>query len=364
MKILIVGCGLYGSVCARLLAEKNHDVLIIDKRNHIGGNCYTEKQHGIDVHKYGPHAFHTNNEKIWNFVNNYAEFNDFKLKVVVKNKNKYYTFPINLMTLNQVCGIDSYETAVNFLGNPKKKSNNFEDYVTEMVGTDLYETLYQGYTEKQWNKSAKDLPTSIAKRIPVRLNYYDYYFEDKYQGVPKNGYTAMFDNILDHYRIKKVLNTDYFSNSKEFKKDFDLIIYSGKPDEFFNYKYGMLEYRSLRFEEKYFKSTFQGHVQINYADKKIPYTRTVEHKYFTDPSITHSIVTFEYPDNYDANKIPYYPIESESNKEIYNKYKTLIERSEKFVFGGRLGKYTYLNMDQVIAMAFNDVEKICQKKMM
>jgi UDP-galactopyranose mutase len=362
MRVLIVGCGFYGSTCARLLANRGHDVIIIDKRHHIGGNCYTEKQYDIHVHKYGPHAFHTNSKKIWDFVNQYAEFNDFKLKVIVKNKDKYYSFPVNLMTLNQVCGIDSYETAVHFLQNNSNASSNFEEFLINRIGTDLYKMLYQGYSEKQWGKPAIEIPVCVAKRIPVRLNFYEYYFEDKYQGIPINGYTNLFENILDHNNIKINLNTDFFENKKEFEKDFDLIIYSGKPDEFFGYKYGVLEYRSLRFEEKFFNNTYQGNVQINYSDKKIPYTRTVEHKYFINPSIQHSVVTFEYPQKYDLTNTPYYPVESDVNKTIYNNYKNIADNYEKYIFGGRLGRYTYLNMDQVIAMAFNDVENICLKK--
>lgn len=366
MKILIVGCGLYGATTARLLADIGHQVLVIDKRKHIGGNCYTEKIHDIHVHKYGPHAFHTNSKNIWDFVNRFSAFNNFKLKVLVSKENKIYSFPINLMTLNQVCGINNYKDAKLFLDSCKSKtkhSGNFKDFVISSVGEMLYKIFYEGYTIKQWNKDPEILPASIAKRIPVRLNFYDYYFEDKYQGVPVNGYTAMFENMLDHNNIKCELNVDFFANRKQFEKDFDFIFYSGKLDEFFEYRHGLLEYRSLRFEEKFVDETLQGNVQINYADVDIPYTRIVEHKYFYEKQVDHSFVTYEYPDNYDVGKIPYYPVESDGNKKIYESYNDLSRNEKKYMFGGRLGRYTYLNMDQVIGMAFNDLEKlICQKK--
>jgi UDP-galactopyranose mutase len=361
MRALIVGCGLYGVTSARKLAEFGNEVHIIEKRNHVAGNCFTENNCGIHVHKYGPHAFHTNSKKIWDFVNQFAEFNNFKLKVLVNNKNKIYSFPINLLTMNQVYGFD-YNKSVDFLNkNTQKNYGNFKDFVISSVGEELYKIFYEGYTKKQWNKDPSDLPSSIAKRIPVRLNFYDYYFEDIYQGVPVSGYTSMVENMLDHPNIKVDLNVDFFPDKKEFEQDFDLIIYTGKPDEYFDYRFGLLEYRSLRFEEKFVENTFQGNVQINYASMDVPYTRIVEHKYFHNEKIKHSVITYEYPDNYEIGKIPYYPIESEANKQIYNQYFGLIENQEKVLFGGRLGKYTYLNMDQVIGMALNDMEKICQK---
>lgn len=360
MNILVVGCGMYGTVVARKLAERGADVTIIDKRSHIAGNCYSECVNKIYVHKYGPHAFHTNNKKIWDFVSSFAEFNDFKLKVLVNKNENIYSFPINLLTLNQVLGISNYIDAIKFLESCKKNeiSNNFKEFVVNNVGKELYEIFYEGYTKKQWNKNPEDLPASIAKRIPVRLNFYDYYFEDKYQGIPIDGYTNLFENMLDHQNIKIILNTDFFINKKELENNFDFVFYSGKIDEFFEYRHGLLEYRSLRFEEKELCHTLQGNAQINYADISIPYTRIVEHKYFHDQTIKNSVVTYEYPDDYDIGKIPYYPIESEYNKQIYCKYQELASLESKYIFGGRLGRYTYLNMDQVIGMAFNDVEKL------
>lgn len=361
MKVLIVGCGLYGTTSARKIAESGNDVHIVEKRNHIAGNCFTQSNRGIHVHKYGPHAFHTNSKKIWDFVNQFAEFNNFKLKVLVNHQDKIYSFPINLLTLNQVYGFN-YEESVEFLSKQDKiNSDNFRDFVISSVGEDLYKIFYEGYTRKQWNKDPIDLPASIAKRIPVRLNFYDYYFDDLYQGVPINGYTSMFEKMLDHPNIKIDLNVDFFENKKEFEKDFDLIIYTGKPDEYFDYRFGLLEYRSLKFEEKIIENTFQGNIQINYTSADVPYTRIIEHKYFYDEKIKHSVITYEYPDNYEIGKIPYYPVESELNTHIYNQYLNLIQIQKKTLFGGRLGRYTYLNMDQVIAMALNDMGKLCQK---
>lgn len=355
--ILVVGCGLYGTTISRLLAEKNK-ITIIDKRNHIAGNCFTEEKQKIFVHKYGPHAFHTNSEKVWNFVNQFSEFNNFKLKVIVNHDNKYYNFPINLKTLNNVLGIKNLIEAENFINNNIKKDSSFEDFVISSVGEELYKIFYKGYTTKQWNKNPKELPSSIAKRIPIRLDFDDNYFTDKYQGIPINGYTKLFENILDHKNIKILLDTDFFRDKKEFLEKFDHIVYTGKIDEFFEYKEGVLEYRSLTFKEETHNKTFQGIAQMNYSNYEVPYTRIVEHKFFHDPTIKHSIITYEYPEDYNPNKIPYYPIETEKNKILYEKYKSMSEILTNITFGGRLGSYCYMNMDQVIAKAMNDYNKV------
>ena len=365
MRVLIVGCGLYGTTVARKLAEVGISPHIIDKRNHIAGNCYSEKINNIHVHKYGPHAFHTNSKKIWEFVTNYAEFNSFKLRVLVNNNRKLYTFPVNLLTLNELYGCLGFKEAQNLLNSFKKTDvyENFEDFVINNVGEKIYDIFYKGYTMKQWGKHPSLLPASIAKRIPVRLSFYDYYFEDLYQGIPVKGYTHMFENILDHKLIKVQLGVDFFDNKEELEHDYDFIFYTGKIDEFFDYRHGLLEYRSLKFKEVVVDGTFQGNAQINYADMDVDYTRIVEHKYFHDENIQNSVITYEYPDKYEIGKIPYYPVESDDNKNKYDKYKELSENKKKYIFGGRLGRYTYLNIDQVIGMALNDVEKfLCQNK--
>lgn len=356
-KLLIVGCGLYGATFARLLADEFH-IQLIDKRNHIGGNCYSECVKNIHVHKYGPHAFHTNSEKVWDFVNRFSKFYDFRLKVIVNYNNKYYNFPINLKTLNNILGIKSYSEAEQFLSTRTESHKNFEDYVISKVGYDLYEIFYKGYTQKQWNKKPSDLPSSIAKRIPVRLDFDDNYFTDKYQGIPVDGYTKMIENMLDHQNIKVDLNVDFFDNKLYFVKNYDHVVYTGKIDQFFEYKEGMLEYRSLKFKEEYHDNTFQGNAQVNFANLDIPHTRIVEHKFFLNTNVKHSIVTYEYPDDYTQDKIPYYPIEDEKNKFLYEKYRSMAESMNNITFGGRLGTYSYLNMDQIIAKAMNESKKI------
>lgn len=360
---LIVGCGLYGSVFARQLAEAGHKVSIIDKRNHIAGNCYSQKKHNINIHKYGPHCFHTNSTEVWLFVNRFAEFNDFKLKVKVNYKDTFYSFPVNLFTLNQIYGVVNEKEAKAILNKVKVKTNkkNFKSYILKNLGQEIYNIFYEGYTIKQWNIPPEKLDVSVAKRIPIRFDFNDDYFTDIYQGIPKKGYTNFFENILDHENITIILKTDFFENKKEFEKSFYKIIYSGKLDELFDYKFGILGYRSLRFEEKTFNKTFLGNSIINYTETSVPYTRIVEHKYFEKLSQDKTVVTYEYPVDYDINQIPFYPLPCDKNKKVYEKYKNESENLNNYIIGGRLGRYTYLNMDQVIAMALKDSrEEICK----
>ena len=363
-KYLVVGCGFYGAVFARILSEFGKRVLLVDKRHHIGGNCYSEKINNIHVHKYGPHAFHTNSEKIWEFVNRFSEFNDFKLKVKVNYKNIFYSFPINLFTLNQIYGVCNQDEAIKILNKVRirNRKDNFKNYVLRNVGRELYSIFYEGYTQKQWNLDPEFLPSLIAKRIPIRYDFNDYYFTDKYQGIPINGYTNLFENIIDHPNITVSLNTDFFINKKEFESDFKQIIYSGKIDELFNYEHGELNYRSLRFETFKSNKTYQGAPIINYTSLDVPYTRSVEYKYFDKYEKKNSVLVNEYPDTYDHSKIPFYPIQTKNNTKIYNKYKSIAEENNKYIIGGRLGRYTYLNMDQVIGMALKDAGELCQKK--
>ena len=312
---LVVGCGLYGAVFARKLAENNCKVYLIDKRSHIAGNCYTENMEGIPVHKYGPHAFHTNSEKVWNFVNQFAIFNDFKLQVKVNFEGKIYSFPVNLFTLNQLYGITTPSEAKKLLKEVSVncKPTNFKNFVLNSVGQKIYDVFYHGYTTKQWNKDTSELPASIAKRIPVRFEYNDFYFTDKFQGIPEGGYTTLFEKMLDHKNIKVDLNVDFFENRKSLEKRFDKIIYSGKIDELFDYRFGLLEYRSLKFKFKSLKGTFQGNSIINYNSIDVPYTRIVEHKFFANLQSDRTVISYEYPDDYNSKKIPFYPIETEEN---------------------------------------------------
>ena len=364
MSYLIVGSGLYGATFARVLAENNKKVFVIDKLEHIGGNCYTEKVNGINVHKYGPHAFHTNSDKVWEFVNNFSEFNDFKLKVKVNYKDNFYSFPINLFTLNQIYGIRNQTEAKSILSKIiiRNKKSNFKNFVISKVGRELYEIFYEGYTKKQWDIEPENLPATIAKRIPIRYDFNDYYFTDKYQGIPINGYTNLIENILDHKNIKIQTKIDFHENKNEFNKNFKTIIYSGKIDELFDYKYGLLDYRSLKFVEETHNKTFQGNSIINYTSYNIPYTRIIEHKYFENKNKENTVITYEYPQKYDGNNIPFYPINTQTNNYKFSKYRELSKKYSQYIIGGRLGRYLYLNMDQTIAMALKDAGELCQKK--
>jgi len=356
---LIVGAGLFGSTFARTVAEKGKTVLIVEIRNHIGGNCYSEKIEGINVHKYGPHIFHTNDLRIWNFINRFSKFNSYQHRPKVNYKNKIYSFPINLMTLYQIWGVTSPEEAkakIDSIKVPNIESDNLEDWVLSQVGEELYEIFVKGYTTKQWGKSPKSLPNFIIKRLPIRLTYDDRYFNDEYQGVPVDGYTGIFENMLDHPNIKIQTNVDFFSNKSELLNQAEKIIFTGKIDEFYEYKFGELEYRSLRFENKILDGDHQGVAIMNYTEKEIPFTRIVEHKHFEFNNSNKTVVTWEYPDNYSIGKIPYYPINDEKNNNLYKKYEGLNE-SGKIIFGGRLGKYEYRDMHQIIASAL-----VCAKK--
>ena len=362
---LVVGCGFYGAVFSRILAEAGYKVDLIDKRKHIAGNCYTEKISNIPVHKYGPHAFHTNSLEVWDFLRRFSNFNDFKLQIKVNHKNNIYSFPINLFTLNQLYGVTTPSEAKNVIRKMKKtcKSKNFASYILSNLGSEIYNIFFEGYTKKQWNINPAELSDTVAKRIPIRYEYNDYYFNDKYQGIPIGGYTNLFENMLDHKNINIILNCDFFENRKDFEKSYKKIVYSGKIDELFDYKYGLLEYRSLRFETKKFAKTFQGNSIINFTEENVPYTRIVEHKYFEQLNQEKTVVTYEFPDNYDDKKIPFYPMPTEKNKIIYTKYKNDSELLDKYIVGGRLGRYIYLNMDQVVAMSLKDAkEEICKKK--
>lgn len=354
---LIVGAGLFGSVCARELTNKGFNCLVIDKRNHIAGNCYTKEVSGINVHKYGPHIFHTNSQKIWNYINQYSEFNNFIFKPKVKYKDKIYSFPINLFTLYQLFSTQTPEQAINKLNELKldiENPNNLEDWVLNNIGQELYEIFIKGYTTKQWNKSPKELPSSIIRRIPIRTNFNDNYFDDIYQGIPIDGYTSIFEKLLEGIEVK--LETDFFQDKQLLSNLSNRTIYTGAIDEFFEYKYGYLEYRSLKFEEEVLNiKDYQGCAVINYTEENIPYTRIVEHKHFNNISSENTIITKEYPQNWDITKERFYPINTESNNKIFEKYKSL---ETDVIFGGRLAEYKYYDMHQVIASALSKVQKL------
>lgn len=358
---LIVGAGLFGCVCAYELSKMGNHILIIDKRNHIGGNCYTKKINNIQVHMYGPHIFHTNNKKIWDYINQFAKFNNFINRPKVIYKNKLYSFPINLMTLYQIFNIKTPTEAISKINNIKlniSNPKNFEEWILSKIGTKLYNIFIKGYTIKQWNTQPNNLPTSIIKRIPIRFNFNDNYYNDSYQGVPIGGYTQIFEKMTSNCDI--ILKSNYFDEKKYYDSIANKIIYTGMIDEFFNYKYGYLQYRALNFEiKKLLMNDFQGNAIINYTDINIPYTRIIEHKYFENMQSKNTIITREYPINFnrdDTYSQPCYPINNKKNNKIFNKYKQLAKKQSKIIFGGRLANYKYYDMHQIISNALNIIK--------
>ena len=353
---LIVGSGLFGSVFANQLYESGKKVLVIEKKNHIGGNCFTENIDDIHVHRYGPHIFHTSDDRVWTFVNKFVNFNNFINRPKVFYKDKLYSFPINLMTLYQLYGIYTPYDAEKLLGEKKiiiDNPKNLEDYVLSQVGKEIYETFIKGYTTKQWNKDPKELPTSIIKRIPIRLNFDDNYYFDKYQGIPIGGYTQIFEKLLKGIEIKT--NVDYFDNKEYFNSITKKIVYTGPVDLYFNHIFGKLQYRSLKFETEHLDiNDFQGNALINYTEYEIPYTRIIEHKHFDYQNQKNTIITKEYPQN---NGEPFYPINDFENNSKYTQYKKLMDMEKNVIFGGRLADYKYYDMHQVIASALSRVKK-------
>lgn len=355
---LVGGCGMFGAVFAQQMTERSKKVLLIEKRSHIGGNCYTEAFENIQVHKYGPHIFHTSIDRVWKYVNRFAKFNNFVNSPKVRYRDKLYSFPINLMTLYQLWGVKNPAEAkakLEQVAIPIDNPRNLEEWVLSQVGQEIYEIFIKGYTKKQWGKDPKELPASIIKRLPIRLNFDDNYYNDKYQGIPIGGYTKMFEQMLEEIEVK--LNTDYFANRQYWDSVADAIVYTGKIDEYFDYKFGELEYRGLRFETKIFDGDYQGNAVINYTEQQVPFIRIVEHRHFEFKNCDKTVVTWEYPDDYDRGKIPYYPINDKRNNELYNLYRQEAERQRRLLLGGRLATYAYLDMDQVIAAAL----KLCEK---
>lgn len=357
---LVVGAGLFGSVFARQATDAGYKCLILEKRNHIAGNCFTEKKDGIDIHKYGPHIFHTNNREIWEYVNKFAEFNNFINRPKVNYKDKIYSFPINLMTLYQLWGIKTPKEAAEKLESVKIKNdnpNNLEDWILSQVGIEIYETFIRGYTRKQWGTDPSNLPSDIIKRLPIRLSFDDNYYFDKYQGIPKDGYTTMFKNILDGIDVE--LETNYFDNKSYYDNLCKKIVYTGPIDRFFDYCYGELDYRSLEFvHETVDAEDFQGNAVVNYTDHETPFTRIIEHKHFNNAKSDKTHITKEYPKIGDKNSDPYYPINNDKNLEILASYKKMIDM-KKYIFGGRLAEYKYYDMHQVIGSAL----KICKNEL-
>lgn len=356
---LIIGSGIFGSVCARELTDKGYKCLVIEKRNHIGGNCYTEKIEGINFHKYGAHIFHTSNKEVWDYVNKFVEFNSYKHHVLANYNNKLYSLPFNMFTFNQLWGVNTPKEAQNIIEQQRFKGepSNLEEQALSLVGKDIYEKLIKGYTEKQWMKSCNELPPFIIKRLPVRFNFDNNYFFDPYQGIPKNGYTELFEQLLDGIEVK--LNTDYFESKKYFDSLAKNIIYTGPIDKFYNYCFGELEYRPLKFEHDILdQENYQGHSVINYTEYRVPYTRIIEHKHFNNDVSSKTIITKEYPIEWNKNEEPYYPINDELNNKKYSQYKELASKETNIIFGGRLAEYKYYDMHQVIESALNTIKQV------
>jgi UDP-galactopyranose mutase len=354
---LVVGAGLFGSVCAYELSKLGNEVLVIDKRDHIGGNCYTKEIADINVHMYGPHIFHTNNKFVWDYINQFAEFNSFTYRPKVRYKNRLYSFPINLLTLHQVCGVLSPAEANKIIRQDEPSNcNNIEDYLLYKVGEELYEIFFKGYTEKQWGKPAKDLPVSIIKRLPIRLSFDDNYYFDRYQGIPVGGYAKIFSKLLRDCDV--LLGVDYLEQKNYFDCLATKVIYTGALDRYFNYDFGKLEYRSLEFETEFHSlADYQGTAGINYTDIEVPYTRIIEHKHFEFGKQAHTIVTKEYSVAGVADKNDfYYPIENSKNQSLHKKYQSIDVNN--IFFGGRCADYRYYNMDETIVAALNLVRKL------
>lgn len=358
---LIVGSGLFGSVFAREMTNYGKKCLIIEKRNHIGGNVYTENIDNINVHKYGPHIFHTSDEKIWKYVNKFIEFNNFKYEPIANYKGEIYNLPFNMNTFNKMWGVISPDEALKKIESQKlklKNPKNLEEFCLSTIGDDIYKKLIYGYTKKQWGREPKELPVFIIKRLPLRFNYDNNYFKDKYQGIPIGGYTKLMENLLENIEIRLKIN--FIENKEYFESLSEKIVYTGKIDEFFNYEFGELEYRSLNFKNEFLElDNFQGNAGVNYTDFDTPYTRIIEHKHFEFIKNKNTIITKEFPEFFNKKNEAYYPINDDLNNKKYNLYrKKSYEIKDKYIFGGRLAEYKYYDMHQVIGSALNLVKKL------
>lgn len=359
---LIVGTGLFGSIFAYEANKKGKKCLVIDKRSHIGGNIYTENVEGIQMHKYGAHIFHTSNKEIWEYINQFAEFNRYTNSPVARYKGELYNMPFNMNTFNKLWGVITPAEAKAKIEEEKKASGitepkNLEEQAISLVGKTIYEKLVKGYTEKQWGQKATELPSFIIKRLPVRFIYDNNYFRDVYQGIPIGGYTKIIEKMLEGIEVK--LNCDFFEHREELEKIAEKIVFTGPIDKFYDYQFGELEYRSLRFETEILdEENYQGNAVVNYTEYEIPYTRIIEHKHFEyGESNPKTVVTREYPDSWTKEKEPYYPINNDKNNNLYQKYKELADKDTKVIFGGRLGHYQYYDMDKVILEALNCVKQ-------
>ena len=353
---LIVGAGLFGCVFAREAADKGKRVLVIDKRGHIAGNIYTEEVEGINVHKYGAHIFHTSDKTVWEYVNRFAEFNNYINCPVARYKDELYNMPFNMNTFSKMWGIRTPAEAKEIIERQRAEAGitqpkNLEEQALSLVGRDIYEKLVKGYTEKQWGRRATELPAFIIKRLPVRFIYDNNYFNDRYQGIPMGGYTRMCEKMLSGIEVR--LGVDYFADKAELDALADKVLFTGMIDEYFGYRYGELEYRSLRFESETLDcDNYQGNAVVNYTEYEVPYTRVIEHKHFEFGAQPKTVVTREYPAVWHKGDEPYYPVNDDRNNALYAKYKALADAEPHVIFGGRLGMYRYYDMDDTVSAAF------------
>ena len=363
---LIVGSGLYGATIAQQAKKAGKSVLVIDKRPNVGGNIYTEKVEGINVHKYGAHIFHTNNKEVWDYVTSFVDFNRFTNSPVANYKGELYSMPFNMYTFNKMWGVVTPEEAAAKIEEQKKEitgePKNLEEQAISLVGRDIYEKLVKGYTEKQWGRDCKDLPAFIIKRLPVRLTFDNNYFNALYQGIPIGGYTKLIEKMLEGIEVR--LNADYLENKEELDKLAEKVIYTGPIDAYFDYKLGTLEYRSVRFENEILdKPNFQGNAAVNYTDRETPWTRIIEHKWFefgkdeNGNDLPKTVISREYSSEWKLGDEPYYPVNDAKNSALYEQYKALAEAEGNVIFGGRLGEYKYYDMDKTIEVALTAAKK-------
>ena len=358
---LIVGSGLFGAIFAYEAKKRGKKCLVIDKRNHIGGNIYCKEVEGINVHEYGAHIFHTSNKEVWNYINQFAEFNRYTNSPVAIYKDELYNLPFNMNTFNKLWGVKTPAEAKAKIEEQLAETNitepkNLEEQAIKLIGKDIYEKLIKGYTEKQWGTRATELPSFIINRLPVRFTYDNNYFNDTYQGIPIGGYTKIIEKMLNGIDIQ--LEADFFKEREKFEGIAEKIVFTGMIDEFYDYKFGTLEYRSLRFEhENLDEENYQGNAVVNYTEYEIPYTRIIEHKHFEYGTQPKTVITREYPTKWSKGDEPYYPINNDRNNNMYAKYKELADKELNVIFGGRLAQYKYYDMHHVIEQALNTVKK-------
>ncbi len=364
---LVVGAGLYGAVFAHEAKKRGKSVLVLEKRPHVAGNVYCEDVEGIKVHTYGAHIFHTNNTEVWEYLNQFTSFNRFTNSPVANYKGELYSLPFNMYTFNKMWGVVTPEEAMAKIEEQKaemagKEPQNLEEQAISLIGRDIFEKLVKGYTEKQWGRDCKELPAFIIKRLPVRLTFDNNYFNALYQGIPTGGYTKMVENMLEGIEVK--LNTNYLEEKEKWNDMAEKVVYTGPIDAYFDYSLGYLQYRSVRFETELLdKPNFQGNAAVNYTDRETPWTRIIEHKWFTfgkdenGNDLPKTVISREFSSEWKPGDEPYYPVNDETNGALYSKYKELADKEEKVIFGGRLGEYKYYDMDAVVASALSMVKK-------